>query len=191
MKYTIPAFVTQHSKRPVDWVELHDRLPIDGAPLAYHDRNQRDWWKLNVRIRELIKVTEEHVVREIKVGITPSVRIVSWARWAKILSCDRATLKHRNRYHWVDAHRTRLLLLIQSAKQQAGLPSLPPISLASQIEELEDRLNKQRNHTAHWYEKYLLLEQEVHEQNNIIRLQGQKIERLLAHKASRTKQLAK
>jgi hypothetical protein len=184
MKKPIPDFVLQGGGNEQDWVEVHNRLSSEEIRSAYDSRNQQDWWQQNKRIRELLTTIEHYLKKEIKAGTIPSVRVVSWSQWAHKLDCDRATLKHPRRYHWVNTYRVRLLAMIETAKNQTKTAPLSE-PIVSEIDELKKRLHNQRTQTAIWYEKAIFLEQLVNEQKLALEVQNKKIERLLETTTSR------
>ncbi|GAB3241745.1 hypothetical protein GCM10027346_37520 [Hymenobacter seoulensis] len=163
MQGLAPEFVFRHGGSASDWVDQHDRLRAEAQSFAYYERNQLDWWKQNKQIRDLFIDVEQEVRSSIKAGKIPSIRILSWVQLARRLSCDRATLKHDRRYHWINDRRLMLLTLIQQAREESKIVAEPAITKLSEMEQLKVSLQQQRTQTAIWYDKYLRLEQRYEE----------------------------
>lgn len=165
-----------------DWIELHDKLPVDERSFVYHERNQRDWWEQNKRIRKGLLEAEAEIKRLIRTGKVPSVRILSWSQLAARIGCNRATLKQVRRHHWVNERLNQLLALLHTAKEHKNTANDQAEVKLSEIKFLEVSLQNQRNQTAAWYSKYLDSEERVTDLERLLVIRERKIEELVARK---------
>ena len=170
-----PNITSNDSDSLHDWIEQHDKLPVDEHSSFYQERNQKDWWEQNKRIRRLFADTESEMKVLVKAGKAPSVRMVSWSQLANKIGCHRATLKHERRLYWTNEQRNRLLLLIDSAKQQKDVALDKSKAELSEVEQLQSRLQNQRDQTAIWYDKCVGLEEQVDTLKSILAKREEKI----------------
>lgn len=180
MTKSVPEFVLRQGASLADWIERDDRLPLENQAAAYHERNQRDWWEQNRKIRKLLGDIEKQVHRIINAGEIPSVKLVSWLQMARNLSCDRATLKHVRRHYWVASRREQLLALIENAKQQKRALLEPAQPKISELEQLKKSLLAQRTQTGLWYDKCINLEQQISQLNRLLAVRDSRIQELLS-----------
>jgi hypothetical protein len=162
-----------------DWIEQHDRLPTDGRCFFYHERNQKDWWEQNKRIRKLFADVEIETKRLIRANNVPSVRFLSWSQLAHKAGCDRATLKHVRRYYWVNELRNQLLALLSDAKQKKSSASEKALVELSELESLKRSLQNQRDQTAIWYDKCIAQEERIDILERVLEKREAKIQELV------------
>lgn len=180
MTTSVPKFVLRQGASLADWIERDDRLPLENQSAAYYERNQQDWWEQNRKIRKLLGDIEKQIQRIINAGEIPSVKLVSWLQMARNLSCDRATLKHARRHHWVASRREQLLILIENAKQQKRALLEPAQPKISELEHLKQSLSAQRTQTGLWYDKCINLEQQISQLNRLLAVREARIQELLS-----------
>ncbi len=180
MTTSVPEFVLRQGASLADWIERDDRLPLENQSAAYYERNQQDWWEQNRKIRKLLGDIEKQIQRIINAGEIPSVKLVSWLQMARNLSCDRATLKHARRHHWVASRREQLLTLIENAKQQKRALLEPAQPKISELEQLKQSLSAQRTQTGLWYDKCINLEQQISQLNRLLAVREARIQELLS-----------
>lgn len=185
----IPDFVAGLGAAPNEWVERDDRLNAENQNLGFNERNQRDWWIQNRKIRSFFVDLTRLVEGKIRRGESPSNRWASWSYIARELKCDRATLKHPRRRHWVDARRAQILSLIEdSICHSAGVQAMGQ-SKASEADQLKVQLAMQRTQTALWCDKCVRLEQQVAQLTRLLDIRNTKIKGLLAAEGARNQQL--
>ena len=165
-----------------DWIELHDKLPVDERGFVYHERNQQDWWAQNKRIRQVLREVETELKSLIRTGKAPSVRLVSWKQLAARIGCNRATLQQVRRHHWVNEQRNQLLSLLDTAKEQKNVARERADAKLSELESLKISLQKQRDQTAIWYSKCIALEEQMADLERLLVRQKKKIQELGSHK---------
>ncbi|HET9505357.1 MAG TPA: hypothetical protein VFO93_17570 [Hymenobacter sp.] len=172
LEYSDDSFTT-------DWIEQHDRLPVDERSFFYHERNQRDWWEQNKRIRKMFVDVNLELKKLIRANNVPSVRMLSWSQLAHSIGCDRATLKHVRRYYWVNELRNQLLALLNDAKQQKSSPKEDISVELSEVEGLKVSLQNQRNQTAIWYDKCIVQEEQISFLERVLAKREAKIQELV------------
>lgn len=177
---SVPEFVLRQGASTADWVERDDRLSMENRAAAYYERNQQDWWDQNKKIRDLLGDIEKQISRLVRAGEIPSIKLVSWSQMARRLSCDRATLKHDRRRHWVNARREQLLSLIENAKQQKRILLESTQPDLSEVEQLKRSLSAQRTQTGIWYDKCIGLEQQIAQLTRLLAIREARIKELLS-----------
>lgn len=165
-----------------DWIELHDKLPVDERGFVYHERNQQDWWEQNKRIRQVLREVEAELKTLIRAGKVPSVRIVSWTQLADRIGCHRATLQQVRRQHWVNEWQNQLLSLLVTAKEQKNVVHDQAEAKLSEAKSLKISLQKQRDQTAIWYSKSIELEAQVADLERLLVRQEKKLAEIASHK---------
>lgn len=165
-----------------DWIELHDKLPVDERGFEYHKRNQQDWWKQNKRIRQVLREVEAELKTLIRTGKVPSVRIVSWTKLANRIGCNRATLQQVRRRHWVNEWQNQLLSLLVTAKEQKNVVHDQAEAKLSEVKSLKISLQKQRDQTAIWFNKCIGLDAQVADLERLLLRQEKKMEELSSRK---------
>ncbi len=151
MKEAVPAFVFKHAACEKDWISEHDTLTTFGLTLPFNETNQEDWWLLNHKIRQAFDGIEKEVKSLIQAGSFPRKSIISWVQLAKRLDCDRANFTHPKRIQWTTKRRKAIEELIKNTKKNVEYKEE---EITNAITSLQDRLDKQRSQTAHWFEKY-------------------------------------
>jgi hypothetical protein len=175
-----PDTSVSSGRLPSDWIEQHDKLPVSERAFIYHERNQQDWWEQNKRIRKLLLEVETVIKALIRAGEAPSVRMLSWSQLARRIGCDRATLQHVRRYHWVNEQRNQLLSLLHGAKEQKNVANDKAEKRLSEVERLKMSLQNQRDQTAVWYAKCMGLEEQITLLERLLAKREEKIEELVA-----------
>jgi hypothetical protein len=159
----------------LDWIELHDKLPVDERGFMYHERNQRDWWEQNKRIRQVLREVELELKNVARTGKLPSVRLLSCKQLAERIGCHRATLLQVRRYHWVNEWLERLRTLLKTVKEQKNVTHDRAEAKLSEVESLKISLQKQRDQTAIYYSKNIILQEEVADLKRLLAIRERKM----------------
>jgi hypothetical protein len=151
MKAQVPAYVFKHGASEKDWVPENDTLTLSDATLPFSEIKQENWWRMNHRIRLAFDDVEKKVKSLIAAGNAPKIHTVSWVQLSKRVDCDRDTLKQPERIHWTKKRKKALEELIKNSKEKVEQKEEETIDAVTAS---QDRLNKQRSETAHWFERY-------------------------------------
>ncbi len=150
------------------WVEEQDRI-YEETDLTdkLKIENQYLFWKKNCDIR----MAFEDIEKLIKTTSKPSIRMGGWSEIARKAKCDRNTLKHSERFLWVNEARERLLTLIQNKNTRMKLE----IALTEEdnIQKLKQEIELSKNESAKWFLKF----EETNRENKLLR---QALERQMA-----------
>lgn len=167
---TIPIKILQEMEINTDlqWIEKHDRI-YNEADLSdkLKMENQYLYWKKNCDIRKALDEIESTIKKTSK----PSVRLAGWSEIARKAKCDRNTLKHPERFIWVQQARERLISLIQKENE---VPSKLEVVMTKEdvVRKLEHELSLSKTESARWFVKY----EESERANNLLR---EALERLM------------
>lgn len=134
----------------LEWIEEHDRIYQDSDLIdKLKIENQYLFWKKNCDIRKALQDIEAAIIAASK----PSVRLAGWSEIARKAKCDRNTLKHPERYLWVEE--SRKLLINKINREKEGTVKLEVFQNEEEIiQRLEQKLALSKIEAAKWFVKY-------------------------------------
>jgi len=145
----------------IQWIEEQDRI-YDEADLTdkLKSENQYLFWQKNCDIRMALDEIETTIRTTSKL----SVRLSGWSEIARKANCDRNTLKHPERFKWVQQARERLISLIH---KKLDVPAKLEVVMTTEdvIRKLENELCLSKTESAKWFVKF----EESERENKLLR----------------------